>query len=163
MSLHVKSLVICAVVLGSTLSTLGQEECCPSRAFTTSIEGWFLHDSTYLGLSYWTSEKSSISIAIGPGTPLVLCLKAASAFRKSCIFDVRFFGIFGLPLEASMTWQTFDLGVSVELCFPSLPEIALEVGGGFYLHHYYQCYWWDGCEWKWASGTFTLLSLKAYF
>lgn len=159
----VKSLVIGVVILGSVLTALGQDECCPSRAFMTSIEGWFFHNNTYLGLSYWTNERSSTSIAIGPGAPLVLQLKAATSFRKTCVIDIRFFGILGLPLGAELNWQTLDLGVGVELCLPSIPEFALEIGGGFYLHHYKRCSYWNGCWWAWASGTFTLLSLKAYF
>lgn len=132
---------------------LGQDECCPDRTHSTSLEGWFLHNGTYIGFTYWTSNKSNTSLAIGPGAPLILRIKAATLLRQTCTFDIHLLGILGLPLGTEMSWQNLDLGVGAELCFLSVPEFAIEIAGGFYLYHY---------RGSWGSGTFTLLCFKLY-
>lgn len=137
-------------LLGAAMAGMAQEECCPDRARAISIEGWFLHNSTHIGVGYWLNSKTNLSLAIAPGAPLVLAGKVTSVVEQVCIFDLHLLAILRLPLPA-VNWQTLGLGASLEFCFPGVPEFAFEIGGGIYLSLP-----------DWTSGMFSLLTVKFY-
>lgn len=131
-------------------------ECCPGRARDTAVEAWFHHDMVLLGLTYWPSNRYNLTIGLGGwgGAQLAVYLKTAQRVVDECVFGINFLGSLGIPVGGSFNWQRFEMGISLDACLPAIPRLSFELGIGVSLLRYLYCRWWDGCEWRWSSGTF---------
>lgn len=160
-----KILVTLGMSTAVCLCALGQ--CCPAGGGKVAVGFiWCFPNEVYLSGRFWLNEAMAVELDV-----LEPIFRGATAFRVKLLYVPDMFanlcsfrpyvGI-GLSLPiGTLNWQRFDLWGGVEWCWPSNPEIAINVEATLSLLHYYHCTL-SGCGWKWAQQGFMNLGGHYY-